>query len=441
MKRAAIVAIIMMLCLPALHAQTQTLSLDEAIKMGLANSKELKLAGQKIQEAVVQVEVARKKSLPTASATAGYSHALMLTRSFGLPSSDGQDPKSIEFPFDNALYQATLSINEPIYAAHKYEYAREQASLLLQLSKMDAEKNQQEVIYAIVNSYINYHTILQNLKVLQQNLDDINQKLDEIKKFESQGLATRNDVLRYELQQSEIKLQLEDLENNRQIANYSMNILLGLPDSADLRVEDISYRLDAGAGFSDFLQQAVKNRTEFRSIDYNKQLAEIDIKNIKADRMPEIGLGGSLYYINPTQPLFPKGGSYLAPFVAGLNLKWNISSLYQAKTKLAAATNRKEQVYSRESILSDEIKTEVYSAYQQYQQSISRIKVYETSVTQAEENERIMESKYKNSLATTTDRIDAQTLLYRARINVELSKASATQAYYNLLKVTGQLHP
>jgi outer membrane protein TolC len=67
--------------------------------------------------------------------------------------------------------------------------------------------------------------------------------------------------------------------------------------------------------------------------------------------------------------------------------------------------------------------------------------VYETSVTQAEENERIMESKYKNSLATTTDRIDAQTLLYRARINVELSKASATQAYYNLLKVTGQLHP
>ncbi|MBS1763812.1 MAG: TolC family protein, partial [Bacteroidetes bacterium] len=63
----------------------------------------------------------------------------------------------------------------------------------------------------------------------------------------------------------------------------------------------------------------------------------------------------------------------------------------------------------------------------------------QNAITQATENERITESKFRNNLATTTDRIDAQTLLYRARLNLELAKSDATRAYYSLLKSTGHI--
>jgi outer membrane protein len=56
-------------------------------------------------------------------------------------------------------------------------------------------------------------------------------KLDEITKYEAQGLATQNDVLRYRLQKSQIQLTEIELENNRKVANYDMNVMLGLPDS------------------------------------------------------------------------------------------------------------------------------------------------------------------------------------------------------------------
>ena len=46
-----------------------------------------------------------------------------------------------------------------------------------------------------------------------------------------------------------------------------------------------------------------------------------------------------------------------------------------------------------------------------------------------------MESKFRNNLVTTTDRIDAQTLVYQARVNLELAKSDATIAYYNLVKI------
>jgi outer membrane protein len=52
-----------------------------------------------------------------------------------------------------------------------------------------------------------------------------------------------------------------------------------------------------------------------------------------------------------------------------------------------------------------------------------------------------MESKFRNSLATTTDRIDAQTLIYQSRVNLEMAKSDATIAYYNLLKSTGHIQP
>ena len=52
----------------------------------------------------------------------------------------------------------------------------------------------------------------------------------------------------------------------------------------------------------------------------------------------------------------------------------------------------------------------------------------------------LTESKFRNNLVTTTDRIDAQTLLYQSRVNLELAMSDATIAYYNVLRSTGKMH-
>jgi len=87
------------------------------------------------------------------------------------------------------------------------------------------------------------------------------------------------------------------------------------------------------------------------------------------------------------------------------------------------------------------VKTEVHQSYMQFHLALDRIKVLQEAITQASENERVMESKFHNNLATTTDRIDAQTLLYQSRINLELAKSDATIAYYQLLKSIGHIQP
>jgi len=72
--------------------------------------------------------------------------------------------------------------------------------------------------------------------------------------------------------------------------------------------------------------------------------------------------------------------------------------------------------------------------------ALDKIKLLQTSILQAGENNKILESKYQSNIASATDRVDAQTLLYQAQINLELAKADAGLAYYTLLKSTGKLN-
>lgn len=425
----------------SISSTTKTLSLEEAVQLGVQNSKQLVLSKNKIEQAVSRLDQAKDATLPTAKVSAGYSHALMLSRNFALPSADGQDAKNMRFPFDNALYQSTISINEPIFAGHQFRYAKESANLLIQAAKLDAETDKDEIVYNIINAYINYYKIQQNQKIVTQNLQDVEGKLIEIKKFEDQGLATRNDVLRFELQRSNIQLQQIELENNRKVVNYNLDILLGLPETTGVQVQDVIYKLDMNNQLDVYMKQALQDRKEFGSLGYQDRLAEVNIKKVKDEKLPTVGVGGNLYYINPSKDVFPKNGSYLAPFVVGVNASWDIAGLFKNRNKVTEANLQKQEVNAQRDVLTDQVKMDVNKSYTQYQQSLQKIKVLEEAVVQASENERITESKFRNNLVTTTDRIDAQTLLYQSRLNLELAKADATAAYYTLMKATGHILP
>jgi outer membrane protein TolC len=437
MKRQAWIIYLLLVSGLAGRAQNKTLSLQEAVQLGVKNSKQLKLAQSKIDQSISQLAQAKDAALPTAKVSGGYSHALLFTRKIGIPG----DTARFTLPFDNPLYQATLSFNEPIFAGNQFKYAQKSADLLIKASKLDADKDKDDVVAVIINAYLNYYKIKQNQLVVKQNLDDIQGKLDEITKYESQGLATRNDVLRYQLQKSNTELTILELENNREIANYNMNILLGLSDSLVLDVEEVSYKLSVDSSYDQYLQIAMKDRKEFSSLNYHSQIADINIKKIHDQQYPTVGVGGAFYYFNLTKELIPSSGAFLAPLVIGVNASWDIGTLYKTKNKISEARIERQQVDINREATVDNVKSDVHNNYLQFHLALERIKVLQDDIGQATENERVMESKFHNNLATTTDRIDAQTLLYQSRVNLELAKSDATIAYYNLLNSIGHIQP
>jgi outer membrane protein len=415
-------------------AQDRTITLDEAVKLGMETSKVLKLSQSKIDQAVSQYNQAKDQALPTGSASFGYNRAQIPANKLNV----GEE--SLSLPTSANAYLGTLSLNQVIWAGNKLRYARESTNLLTQVARLDAVNDRDQIAYNIINAYYNLYKVLQGKKVVAQNLVTIDAQIKQSQRFFDQGLVTKNDVLRFQLQRSNIELNGIDLENNRRIINYNMNILLGLPENTQLNIAQITEAERTPAPLAAYVDSAIANRAELKQMDLRTQVAETNIKSIKANASPTLSASGSAYYVGISGNPIPKSGNFITPISLGLTLGWNFGTLWTNKNKVNEARLQREEVIINKGITTDNVKNEVNQSYQNYKSAVDKINLLQTSINQAQENNRILESKYKSNISSATDRADAQTLLYQAEINLELAKADAGLAYYTLLKSTGTLN-
>lgn len=426
---------LLVLSLPfAASAQDRTITLDEAIKLGLENSKTLKLSNSKVEQAVSEYNQAKDEALPTGKVSYGYNHAEIPANRLALGES------SFNLPNRADAYLGILTLNQTIFAGGKLKYARQSTDLLTQVARLDIENDKDQIVYDIISSYYNLYKVLQSKKVVTQNLTTVDAQIKQAQRFFEQGLVTKNDVLRFQLQRSNIEVNGIDLETNRRIINYNLNVLLGLPEGTQLAIDQITEADRTVAPLTAYLDTAMATRPEFKQFALRSRVAETNIKSIKANELPTLGASVAGYYVDVSANPIPKSGNFITPLSAGLTLSWNFSSLWTNKNKVKEAQIQSQQVDINKSITTDRVKDEVNQSYQNYTMALEKIKLLQTSIDQAGENNKILESKYKSNIASATDRADAETLLYQAQINLELAKADAGLAYYTLQKSTGKIN-
>jgi len=410
------------------------LSLPEAIALGIENSKNLKLSQNKVDQAVAKLQMIKDNALPTAKASFLYNHAEIPTNTLTI---GGANP--IHLPKRADAFVGTAAIEELIYGGGRLKYAEESTRLLTEVARLDADKSKEEISYAIINTYYSLFKVIQSKKVIAQNLESIDSQLKQSKRFYDQGIVTKNDVLRFQLQQANVLLTEMEAENNRKIINYNLDILLGLSENTQIDITAPDVTLKAAAPLGSYLDLASTGRQELRQLDLQQSVADVNIKSVKANTLPTVGVGANLYYINPSGKFIPPTDQYIMPVTLGANVSWNIGNLWTNKNKITDAKIQQKEVSIQKDIISDQVKSEINRNYQNYQLSLNKIKILETSIAQAAENDKLLASKYKNNVASAIDRIDAETLLYQAKINLELAKADAGLAYYTLLKSTGNI--
>ena len=416
------------------RAQDKTLSLDEAIKLGIQNSKVLKLSQAKVDQAVSQYEQTKDNVLPTGKASFAYNRAEIPANMLSL------GPKtSINLPTSANAYLGIVSLSETIFAGGKLKYAQQSTEMLTRVARLDADKDKDEIAYAVISSYYNLYKVLQSLKVVQQNLTSIDQQIHQSQRFFDQGIVTKNDVLRFQLQRANIELNQKDLESNRKIINYNLDILLGLPETTVLHIDQITETDHQIGALTSYIDTAMANRQEVKQLALQSQVAQTNIKSIHANQSPTLAASLGGYYVDIDANPLPNSGKYITPITLGVTLSWNFSTLWTNKNKVSEARIQADQVNINQGIVGDNIRQDVNKSYQDYEVAVDKIKLLQTSIDQATENNNILESKYKSNISSAIDRVDAETLLYQAEINLELAKADAGLAYYTLLKSTGKL--
>jgi outer membrane protein len=421
------------------HAQEKKpMNLNEAIELAVKNSKQLKVSNAKVEEATASLTEATQRRLPDASVTGAYmrlSNANVDLKSKGSNSGSGGGNTGTAAPSVSQAMYGILNASLPIYTGGKIRYGIESSRFLAQAARLDADNDRDAVVENTVEAYVNLYKSRKAVELMKENLVQAQQRVKDFSNLEKNGLLARNDLLKAQLQASNTELSLLDAENNWQIANVNMDLMLGLPEKTELEPDSNMVTNPAQEKtLDDYVQSAFKERKDLEALDLRKQAAETGVKAQKGEYYPNIALTGG--YIAAD---VPNVMTITNAVNIGLGVSYNFASLWKTRAKVEGAEARAKQISATQELMNDHVRLEVNRAYLNYLSSRKRIDVYAKAVEQANENFRIVNNKYNNSLATLTDLLDADVAQLQARLNYEFAKADAVVSYNKLLQASGQL--
>ena len=423
-------AIILVVTFGVLSAQEKCkISLQEAVKLGIENSKYLKIDQAQIEESTANLLAAKNKQLPELTVSGSYLYLpLEPNVDLKIPGMAGGGPK-----VSNVLYgSANLSV--PIYSGGRIKYGIKSAEYLVEASKLNAENDKNAIAYNISQAYNNLFKANEVVKLLKENLISSQKRDESFIKLENNGVIARNDRLKAQLQTSNIELQLMEAENNYSIANINMDLLLGLPDNTEIEV-DSNYIGEDDLGKPDdyYLNLARENRNDIKALDYQRKAAALGTKSAKAEHLPSLAFTGGYVAAD-----IPKLLTITNAVNVGVGIQYNLSNIWKKNSSYVQSKAKEQELAANNDLLNDNVTLEVRRDYQNDLFAHKKIDVYQRALEQAEENYRITLNKYNAGLETITNLLDADTAKITANVNVITSKADAALAHKKLLQTTGK---
>lgn len=421
----------------SLAQEKKPLTLAEAVDLSIKNSKELKGSSARIEEATAALKEAVEKRLPDAGVSGSYLRLnnpnIDIKSQKNNSGGNGTGTSAPQKP-SQAIY-GIANVSLPLFSGFRIKYGIESARYLEQAARLDADNDREAVILNTIEAYNNLYKSKAAVDLVTEDLQSAQQRATQFSSLEKNGLLPRNELLKSQLQVSNTELSLLDAQNNWKLANINMDLLLGLPETTELVIDSSSLQTTAALKtVEEYVQAGLQNRKDLSALGFRKKAAATSVKASQGEKYPSLALTGGYIAADIPQVLTVTNALNF-----GIGVQYSLSSLWKNASRVKQAEAREKQVAASEELLADGIRLQVNQAYQNYLVSQKKIEVYETAISQASENYRIIRNKFDNSLATTTELLDADVAQLQARLNYAFAKSDAVVAYHKLLQSAGLL--
>lgn len=405
---------------------------EELFRLGTENSLRLKAVHMQEIVSADQQKTALARRLPTiqVGAKGGFLGQPVIFQ------------KGLSHPMrpatPNWMQNYTVELTQPLYQGGKITYSIRKAGLQKEIAVLQTSNDQAEIKLLLLRQYMNLFSYYKQQAVLARNIEESEHRLKDIIQMRKEGLVTRNDEIRSELQLTNDRLAYKEAHNSILIASQQLDILLGLDESL-LIVPDTTllYGIPGLLDYPVYLEQAYENYPEMKIAYRNIQLAENDIKLAKADNLPSLSLYAGNSLVRPVSTTL--ADLYNTNWNIGLSLSYTLSSLYQNRHRIQEARQNAGLRRNAEEQLRQEIRMEVKSSYLRHKEALDRVEALKLSVKQAEENYRIVQNRYVNQLSILTDLLDASSVRLDAELQLTVARSEAVYTYYELQRVCGNL--
>lgn len=424
---------------PAMAESQKTVTLDEAIRLAFEHNPLLSASRQDRIAAEAESAAARAALLPRLELSETYMRTNNPVQAFGARLNQGNltaadfEVDRLNHPdaFDN--FRFAISLTQSIYNGGRELLGLRMARIGKEMAETDYEAARQRLRFNVTQAYYDLVLAQERLEVAQEAEQIAQEDLKQIRSRYEQGLVVKSDLLSAAVRLADMKTERMQADNAVTLARMALKNAIGLTEEVAV-AEGLEAPSAILAELQSLQEEARRYRPDHRILQRELDRAETEIRIARSAFLPQLNLQGN-YEVNTANSTADGSDSYTGLALLSINLFNGLGD----QARLAQAKTKREKL---KALLMDQarsIELEVTEAYLHLTAAQERIKVYEETVQQAEENLRIVRNRYQAGITTLIDLHTAEHLVTQSKMTRMQSLYEYRIGLTRLDRVTGRL--
>lgn len=437
-------------------------TLKRSIAVALENNPTLQEARLSLGIADEQVREAWSNVLPRFSTNASYSRSV-IKQSIFLPAiffdttATSDDQIAVDIGADN-VWGAGVTLSQPLFHMGAF-IGVGAASRVKQLQAELLRGTIQQVITRVRQAYLDALLTIEEVQLTEKSLQRVRQLLAEAQALNRTGMVSDYDVLRLEVQASNLESDFHRAQINRAAVRRNLLVELGLPpeleitltgslNALDLQVMDrnspdnlalihqVGFGADDQTQFQPVYEQALRNRSELRQTKINIALDKARLAAQRAEYFPTLSLFYNYNLIaqeSGTLNFFGEKASQRTQFaVAGVSVDVPLFSgfIRSARMQQRRATLRQSEIRWRQQ--EQLAGSQLHTLLATLADARNRAQSQRRALDQARRGFEIATAQYRTGVGSQLQITDAEVALRQSEFNY-------SRTIYDYLKVRTQL--
>ena len=436
MKRRTLLVCILilpLLCQQRICSAQEVLLLEDAVKIALANNYDIRLSSNVALISKNNVSLANAGILPTLGGNLSTNNAIQNSTQI---QADGTQTQRTGAKNSNINYGVNL--NWTIFNGFQM-FAR--YAQLKELEKQ-SEANQQEAITMTISNVIRgYYDLVQQQQQIRANDSALS-----LSRYRLGIAATRYEIgqaARLEVLNARVDLNTDTTNYLNQLALYRnakirLNEVMARDVNIDFRVVD-TIIIDRALVLDALLTQAQQQNPTLQSVLIGRRVAELNLKQVKGQRYPAIGLNTGYNFTESQSALGFATQNSGRGFNYGITASVNIfNGFLQRRNEQNAAIliSNADLEYKK---LALNISSQLSSGYQTYTTSLALVKLEESNADIARQNMEITLDKFRYGNITPLEFREAQRNYINAVVRFSNAQLQAKLAEVSLKELAGNI--
>lgn len=407
MKRSVVILVLLLVGLPLMAQVSYTL--DECKQMAWENNYTMQNSRLDIEIASETKREAFTHYFPAVSASGlmFWTTDNMIQFGIPLPVQVEAFPKELTVGLIDRGKTAGIMALQPLFFGGRIVNGNRLAKIGEQVSRKkalltarDTELKTEEYFWQIISLKEKLITIATAEKQIAEIKKTVATMIDA-------GIASRNDMLRVELQEQDLAANRLRVENGIRVMKLLLKHHAGIRD-AEYEVVADSLPIVSPLDYYVVPQEAVQNRVESDLLDKGVEAARVQYRLAVGENLPTVSVGGGYLYHDFT-------GRDIGNGIVMVNATIPITSWWSGshrmkREKLNMKKAENERQSNREMMM-----VQIEVKWNELEEAYRQILIAEKSVESSAENLRLNSNYYQAGTSSLPELLDAQTLARQSR--------------------------